>query len=209
MPRLARENTLQAFTLALDAGADGIELDVHATADGIVVVHHDASLSDGTPIVSTNLAQLRARPVVESTGLPTLREVCLLVADRCELFVELKGLHIEDAVVDTLMPYTGRVAIHGFDHAQIGRLSARGCPFRLGVLIEHSAVNWRNVMQATGAVDLWLHAPLLTPALINDIHDADADVIAWTVNDQQDAARLTAFGVDGICTDDVRLLPRS
>ena len=42
MPRRLRENTLPSFAAALAAGADGIELDVHATSDGVVVVHHDA-----------------------------------------------------------------------------------------------------------------------------------------------------------------------
>src|SRR5687767_7507148 len=41
LPRMARENTLSSFALAIDAGADAIELDVHATREGVVVVHHD------------------------------------------------------------------------------------------------------------------------------------------------------------------------
>ena len=44
MPRLARENTLASFALALEAGADGIELDVHVSKDGVVVVNHDPTL---------------------------------------------------------------------------------------------------------------------------------------------------------------------
>src|SRR5690349_17048621 len=59
MPRLARENTLPSFALALEAGADGLELDVHATRDGVVVVHHDAVLSGGLAIADETLATIR------------------------------------------------------------------------------------------------------------------------------------------------------
>lgn len=208
MPRQARENTLQSFSLALDAGADGIELDVHATADGIVVVHHDYHLGDGMQIAGSTLAQLRASSSNGESQLATLRESCLLVAGRARLFVEIKGEGIENAVVATLMDYEGEVAIHSFDHALIGRLSARGCPFRLGILFDHSARSWRRSMEATGAADLWIQARLITPSLIREIHDAGAVVFAWTVNDVDAATKLAAMGVDGICTDDVSILLR-
>ena len=63
MPRQARENTLASFALAIDADADGIELDVHATADGHLVVCHDPTVDRTTPasgaIPTFTLAQLR------------------------------------------------------------------------------------------------------------------------------------------------------
>ena len=59
MPRRERENTLPSFAAALAAGADGIELDVHCTADGVVVVHHDAFVDGGTEIAKTASGDLQ------------------------------------------------------------------------------------------------------------------------------------------------------
>ncbi|MFK5282341.1 glycerophosphodiester phosphodiesterase, partial [Lacticaseibacillus paracasei] len=58
--RAARENTIEAFRLAVDLGADGVELDVRPTADRVLVVHHDAHLADGRAIVATERAELPA-----------------------------------------------------------------------------------------------------------------------------------------------------
>jgi glycerophosphoryl diester phosphodiesterase len=57
-PRVAIENTLEAFRAAVSMGADGIELDVRRTADHRLVVHHDAHLADGTAIVAVDRADL-------------------------------------------------------------------------------------------------------------------------------------------------------
>ncbi len=204
MPRQARENTLASFALALASGADGIELDVHATSDGVVVVHHDAALSTGAVIAFTTLAELRDQPP-NGPQVPTLREVCALVKGRAELFVEIKGAGIEGLVVDTLSGYDGAVAIHSFDLDLIRRLADARCPYRLGALFEDEQ-DASALMKRTGALDIWPHHPLVTRALVDDVHLAGGRVIPWTVNDANDVRRVTSLGVDGICTDDVSTL---
>ncbi len=205
MPRQARENTLASFALALAAGADGIELDVHATADGVVVVHHDAQIDGGMSIVALSHADLRERRLA-GEHIPTLLEVCDLVKGRAELFVEIKGDGIEHLVAAALGTYGGAVAIHSFDHALIQRLAASETRFRLGLLIEELVPDARAMMAQAGALDLWPHHPLVTRALVNEVHQVGGRVIPWTVNEASDVARVTAMGVDGICTDDVASL---
>jgi glycerophosphoryl diester phosphodiesterase len=204
MPRLARENTLASFSLALDAGADGIELDVHATRDGVVVVNHDPELQGRLRIVDVPFATLRAHADPGVAGIPTLEEVCDLVQGRAELFVEVKGAGIEQAVLEALSRYRGRFAIHSFDHALISRVHAIDPTLRLGVLFEQAPNDVEQLMATTGARDVWPHAPLVTSRLVDQVHGADGRVIAWTVNDSATAMRLTAAGVDGLCGDDVR-----
>ena len=206
MPRLAAENTLPSFALALDAGADGLELDVHVTADGAVVVHHDPALADGTPIASTSLGDLRRR-ASPGTGLPTLDDVCVLVAARAELFVELKGTGIEQAVLAVLAAYGGAYALHSFDHAMIARIRTLAPAVRTGILFDDMVPDLRTLVATTGARDIWPHAPLVTAALVEHAHDLGARTIPWTVNTSAEAARLIALGVDGLCGDDVRLFP--
>jgi glycerophosphoryl diester phosphodiesterase len=202
MPRQARENTLASFVLALAAGADGIELDVHATSDGVVVVHHDAELAGGAAIGRLSHAEI-SEQTSNGEQVPTLGEVCALVKGRAELFVEIKGKGIEKLVVRALEGYAGAVAIHSFDHALIQRLANAASPFRLGILLEEPVSDVRATMEGAGALDLWPHHPLVTATLVSDVHRFGGRVIPWTVNDTRDVSRVTALGVDGICTDDV------
>src|SRR3954447_25467665 len=99
MPRRKPENTLPAFAAALAAGAQGIELDVHATADGVVVVHHDPVTRDGVEIAAARWSDLNRNDAPGSPGavIPSLDAVCDLVTRRAELFVEIKGEGIEKA----------------------------------------------------------------------------------------------------------------
>src|SRR5215218_8233942 len=123
MPRRERENTLASFAAALAAGADGIELDVHASVDGVVVVHHDSHLRGGVAIAQTQWRDLERAAREGGVEIPTLAAVCELVGDRVELFVEIKGANIERVVAAVLAEHRGTSAIHSFDHATIGRLS--------------------------------------------------------------------------------------
>jgi glycerophosphoryl diester phosphodiesterase len=207
MPRFARENTLASFALALEAGADGIELDVHATRDGNVVVNHDPDLPGGVLIAGENLSTLRAHRDPVIAGMPTLEEVCKLVGRRAELFVEVKGAAIERAVLAVMREFDGPFAIHSFDHALIARLHDADPAVRLGVLFEERPPDVTELMSRTGARDVWPHAPLVTSRLVADVHAAEGRVIAWTVNDPAIAAGLMSMGVDGLCGDDVRILP--
>ena len=208
MPRLARENTLASFALALDAGATGIELDVHATADGVVVVHHDAELETGAPIALLGHAELlRASP--NGALIPTLGDVRALVRGRAELFVEIKGAGIEGLVAGALAGYHDAYAIHSGDHALIQRLARSGTPYRLGVLHEHQDADALALMAACGALDLWPEKSLVTRTLVTAVQSIGGRIIPWTVNEPRVAQQLVALGVDGICTDDVTLLPNS
>jgi glycerophosphoryl diester phosphodiesterase len=206
MPRLARENTLASFALALDAGAGGIELDVHATADGVVVVHHDPALANAAVISELSHRQLLGE-TWEASQIPTLRDVCELVRGRAELFVEIKGDGIERLVTAVLAGYDGACAIHSFDHALIQRLARGGTSHRLGILCEETDADPLAIMASHGALDLWPHHPLVTRVLVDDVHSIGGRVIPWTVNELSDALRLSALRVDGICTDDVSILP--
>src|SRR3954466_10785832 len=100
------ENTLRAFRHALAIGVDGIELDVHATADGIPVVVHDRDVgrtTDGVGYVDEMpLARLESFDAGDGERVPTLAEVLTLVGDAAHLDIEIKGLGIERPVLEVL-----------------------------------------------------------------------------------------------------------
>lgn len=206
MPRRARENTLLSFEAALAEDADGIELDVHATADGVVVVHHDPRLKGGLDIATSPWDTVRRTSSAAGVEIPSLAEVCELVGDRAELFVEIKGARIERSVHAVLSAHRGRSAIHSFDRGAIARLSRLDRRLRLGLLFEERVPDVAGLLAAHGALDAWPHHSLVDAPLVDAVHEARGRVIAWTANARRDIERLTALGVDGICTDDVTLV---
>ena len=208
MPRRARENTLPSFAAAIEAGADGIELDVHATADGVVVVHHDPALSGGIEIARTRWADLRRSAAAAGVEVPTLAAASGLVGDRVELFVEIKGAGIEEMVRQTLARHPGRYAIHSFDLETIARLARRDDSLRLGLLFDQPVRDVAALLASHGAHDAWPHHALVDATMVAAVHAAGGRLIAWTANAPGEIARLTSLGADGICTDDVTLIAR-
>jgi glycerophosphoryl diester phosphodiesterase len=206
MPRRERENTLPSFRAALSAGADAIELDVHATADAVVVVHHDPATADGLEIALTPAHVLAASMAARGFELASLQSVCTLVAGRSELMVEIKGAGIEDAVLDVMRGYAGPYAIHGFDHAMIGRIARREPSLRLGLLFDSAVPDVAELLASYGARDAWPEHTLVDERLVRGAHGAGARVLAWTVNAAAEAARLARLGVDGLCSDDITVL---
>lgn len=199
IPRLARENTLDSFALALDANADGIELDVHVSADAIAVVHHDDVLGN-SPIAELPAAELGR------AGVPTLAQVCRLVGMRAQLYVEAKASLSAAAIVECLTAHHVRAAVHSFDDRVIRtvRTLAPGLP--VGLLLSSEVSDPAGLALGHGVRDLWPLATTIRATLVDEVHRVGARVIAWTVNDLAQARALAALGVDGICSDDIRRL---
>jgi glycerophosphoryl diester phosphodiesterase len=207
----AHENTLAAFTRALEQGADGIELDVHATRDGAVVVHHDPVLrvAGGAPRAIAGMSALEVAAVRLASGdpIPTLDETLAVVGARATVYVEVKGVGIEAALVACLRRHPGcRTAVHAFDH----RIPVAVRELRPGTPIGFLSASYPLdpiAMLARGTPDaLWQHASMIDAALVDAAHGGGARVIAWTENDPGRARALLAMGVDAICTDAPGLL---
>ena len=210
-PRERPENTLPAFLRALELGADGIEIDVHVTRDGTVVVHHDpvpratapSGRLAGRRIDALTFDELQGFSIRGMALIPTLAETLAVVKGRAELFVELKGAGIESAVVEQIrrsaMP--SRCAVHSFDHDAIRRLGELAPELRRGLLFDRAPTDIAGSMRDTGARDVWPHWELITPPLVGAVHAAGGRVIAWTVNRPEVARALTTQAVDGLCTD--------
>ncbi|NUQ20731.1 MAG: glycerophosphodiester phosphodiesterase [Gemmatimonadaceae bacterium] len=206
------ENTLGAFARAIELGADALELDVHATRDGVVVVHHDAVPKDvgvggepPLPIAQSTAQELGAFRV-GGERIPTLAAVLALAEGRATVYVEIKGVGIERAVADVVRASGARCAIHSFDHEAIGRVRALAPEIPRGLLFEHRGADMLAALVEYDARDLWPHVPLVDEAVVEGAHRLGRRVVVWTVNSAADAARLAATGVDALCGDDVPLL---
>ena len=213
-PRERPENTLAAFLRALDLGADAVELDVHSTRDGVVVVHHDF-----VPHAAASVASLAGRPIAELTAaelstfhvagepIPTLSAVLEAIAARATVYVEIKGRGIERAVIATLesVPSAG-VAVHSFDHRAVTRARAIQPGIAAGILLSSYLIDAGAALRAAGARDYWQEWSMIDDDLVHAVHEARGRVIAWTVNDPEAARRLASIGVDGICTDVLQII---
>lgn len=209
IPAERPENTLGGFTRAVELGADAVELDTHVSADGIVVVHHDAEIG-GAAIASLTWADISAIDLGGGARVPALGEVLLALADRATAYVELKGANIEQQVVALARQHATTVALHSFDHAAVERASQLAPDIPRGVLIDNGVTNpiqaMRRAVTKTGARDVWPHWSLASSDFIRAADDLGARVIVWTVNSADRARHLKELGVAGICTDDVRIL---
>jgi glycerophosphoryl diester phosphodiesterase len=182
--------------------ADGIELDVHATCDGGLVVHHDAEIPGCGYIGRLTLAEARQIRIRNGEPLPLLSEVLELLGER-EVWIEVKSLPEEhDGRLLAVMnagPSPDRYAVHSFDHRIVRRLGETRPDLRRGILLSAYLDDPVAAMRAVGATTLWQEWLQVDRELIRRVHDAGGQVIAWTVNEIGDLERLARLGVDGLC----------
>ena len=201
----AVENTLPAFRLAHERGADAVELDVHATADGALVVHHDEMIGPHH-VAHCSLQEVRSHLLADGHPAPTLEEALAVIHHhRMTAFIELKSLapKWDDRLLDALAksPSPDRLAIHSFDHRIIHRLGQKQDDLARGVLSTSYPVYPARVMADADADTLWQIWRQVDEALVAQVHEARGLVFAWTVDDPHHMQRLLDTGVDGVCTN--------
>lgn len=196
------ENSRAAFRRAVTLDADGVELDIHATRDGGIVVHHDPDIPGHGAIAQLSLAEARQIRIRNGEQLPLLAEVLDLVGTR-EVWVELKGLPAvyDQQLLDILDrgPAPDRYAVHSFDHRIVYRLGQTRPGLRRGILLSAYLRDPVSVMRAAGATTLWQEWQQVDQDLVNQVHASGGAVIAWTVNELGDLDRMVRLGVDGLC----------
>jgi glycerophosphoryl diester phosphodiesterase len=206
-PRRHLENTLPSFLQAFGEGAVAIELDVHGTRDGVVVVHHDAATNsrpaDSGPVLviaDSTVKELQSVPVGDER-IPTLGEILDAVPDSATVYVEVKAQGIEEAVIAAIRSGRRQSAVHSFDHRIVRRVHELAPDIPVGVLQTSYPVDPIRPLRDARARDLWQQWELLDEMLVQGVHAAGGRVIAWTVNQPTVAERLIQWGVDGICSD--------
>jgi glycerophosphoryl diester phosphodiesterase len=196
------ENSRAAFRRAVMLDVDGVELDIHATRDGGIVVHHDPEIPGVGPIAQLSLAEARQLRIRNGETLPLLAEILDLVGDR-DVWIELKSLpSAYDQVLFAILdqgPAPHRYAIHSFDHRIVHRLGEARPSLRRGILLSAYLRDPVTVMRAVGATTLWQEWQQVDHELVTLVHAAGCSVIAWTVNEIGDLDRMVRLGVDGLC----------
>ena len=220
----APANTIPAFELAADSGADGIELDVMLSRDGVPVVIHDETVDSTTdghgPVSGFTLAELKALdaggykgPQYAGARIPTLEEVFEAVGQRLLINIELKGLSARadglEAQVAGLIARHGmdaRVIISSFNPIRLRRFRQAAPHIPIGFL--HMPQTPLPLRWLLGALLIGLpreadhpQQTAVTASYLARMHAQGQRVNTWVVNDPARMAALRDLGVDLIMTD--------
>ncbi|GAB6166267.1 hypothetical protein JCM19992_22670 [Thermostilla marina] len=218
----APENTLAAVEMAIENRADAVEIDVQETADGRVVVIHDADLMKvaGVPLVVEEATLLELQqvdigshfdPRYSNQRVPELRDMLEACRDRIPLVIELKryahGEHLVQLVIDAVeqAEMSDQVRLMSLDRELVKELRELRPDWSVGQL---TAVAVGDLTRDDVAF-LGVHTALAGRELIRSAHQRNKEVYVWTVNDPVWVAVLASRDADGILTDDVSMARRA
>jgi len=211
------ENTLEAFSLAVDQGADGIELDVHLSKDGEIVVAHDAMIdrvSDGKGHINDyTLDELKKFNFGKlfpgrSCSIPALKEVFSLIKPTSlSLNIELKcvdriynDLHVK--LVNLAKEYSmeDRIIYSSFNHYYLKSIQ-RASPYsQIGLLYEMAMVDpwvYANYMNAQW-INPYYKIIAAFPETVSRCHACGIKVSAWTLDDPDAINLMLKYNVDAV-----------
>lgn len=225
----APENTMEAFRLAVEAGADAIELDVHLTADGQLAVIHDDTLdrtTDRTGAVrDLTMDEIReadagarfTRPDDagfpyrgRGLGVPALPEVLEWLPDGIGLVIEIKAREAADAVVEATRDHPvrrgGQLALISFDEAAIERVRELDAELRTGYLLVPTqpiepALVWATEHGHAGVHPYEADLGMDPIPLLAQARAYGREVGCYVVNDPERMQHLAACGLWGFVTD--------
>ncbi len=202
------ENTIAAFAAAVAMGADGIELDVRRTADGVLAVHHDAHLPDGRLVCEVVATELPSH-------VPSLAEALAGCGDLV-VNVEVKNwprdpdhdpsLMVAEKVAGMVATMGERVLVSSFNIADVDRVRSINSSIPTATLATFGPdddVAGRFVDRARrgGHRAVHPHHAAVTPRLVAMAHAAGLAVNVWTVDEPARMVELVELGVDGIVTN--------
>lgn len=200
------ENSLAAFRRAIADGADGVELDVRATADGVLIVLHDQDLARTTTgrgaVDALPLAEVRRAITTDGEPVPTLAEVLDLLGDWLPLDIEVKQGGIERELLGLLARYPrADWVLSSFEWGSLRAVRAVTPSARLWPLATAADEALFAVAEELAAEAVALLAKMITAEVMARCRRSGLRVMAWTVDDPVEARRLALLGVDVVCTN--------
>ena len=200
------ENTLPSFQKAIELGIDGLELDVHLSSDGKVMVIHDDTIDRTTS--KKGFVNHFTAEALEQLGISTLNAVFDLVNQKCFINVELKTYETADKVVELIEHYVleknweySNFIVSSFDWNAIQQVHFLNDRIRIGVLTNTDlelALAFAKFIKAYSIHPYYL---LLKTENVAKMQSKNFKVYPWTVNEPEDIIFVKSLNVDGIITD--------
>lgn len=216
----APENTLPAFLMAADMGADGVELDIQQTRDGVIVVCHDETVdrtSNGVGWVKDySFEEIRrldfsnGNAAYEGVKIPTMEEVFdLLAPTGLTINIELKtGIvfygQIEEKILELAKRkgWEDRVIYSSFNHYTVRRIKELNPDAKVGLLYGDGPIDMPGYGHRLGADALHpAYYNLFYPDFMEDSRKYGLDVNVWTVNSAEELLQCLKLGVNAVITN--------
>ncbi|WP_340101664.1 glycerophosphodiester phosphodiesterase [Salinibaculum salinum] len=206
------ENTVQAVRAAVEAGADGVEVDVRRCGTGELVVFHDdelGRLTDATGIVGeASLSTLQTLSVLESDAtIPTLAEMFEATPDHVALNVELKERGLAADCLTVVDRFANDVLVSSFDTRALRNVGERS-DVPLALLFGSDTDTAIDVARRLDCESLHPYRRCCDAGFVDTAHGAGFEINTWTIQSDKQADRLAALGVDGLIADAPRFCRR-
>jgi len=206
------ENTLVSFQKALEMKVDGIELDVHLSSDGELIVIHDESIdrtTNGKGLVQNlSFQEIKSFLIEGKYKVPRLQEVFDIVDRNCFINIELKGSGTEKPVLELIERYVLEknwnydhflVSSFNWDMLQDVRFLNPRIP--IGVITDSSVEQALAFAKKIKAYSIHPDFQLLSKENVALVQENGFEVFPWTVNSKDDIQKIKSFNVNGIISD--------
>ena len=206
------ENTIQSIKQALFLKVDGIEIDVHLSADGELMVIHDDTIdrtTNGLGFVNQYTSkQLKKFTIDEIHKIPTLKEVLDTIKKKCFVNIELKNSDTAKKTVELINTYIkekkwtyNHFLISSFEMKTLNEVRALDGNILIGILNSSDIHQAYAMAKYLNAYSIHPSFHLLTKENTLAMKRKGHKIIPWTVNNINDIEKMKAFGVDGIISD--------
>ncbi len=201
------ENTIESFLKAFELGADGIELDIHLSADQEAIVIHDETV-DRTIKNAAGFVREFSVAECQKLGIPTLVEVFHILPEHAFLNIEIKTPEATQIVVEEIEKFVRlqeikiqNIIVSSFDWEILKRIKSINPEIRLGVLTESNLEAAFVFAQDLNAFSINPYFKLLTKDFVQKAQQKGFQIHTWTVNSPEDITFVKSLGIDAIISD--------
>ncbi|MFX1565238.1 MAG: glycerophosphodiester phosphodiesterase [Promethearchaeota archaeon] len=206
------ENTIYAIREALGLGVDGIEIDVHRSRDGAIVVFHDFIVDEKTngtgAVENLSLEELQKLELNGQLKIPTLQEVVEVVKAYPEVLVmvEIKPENIEDSVLNVLCEgnIENQIIISSYHTSVLRRIHEEDEKVQTALIFKKPMADALQIASSIGCSSIAPKIHLISQELVCESRQVGLTVCPWAVNTIEDLRRVIDLGLEVIITDEAK-----
>lgn len=200
------ENTLRSYKIAIEMGADSVEVDVRLSKDKELIIMHDADVSRTTNgkglVKDLSLNELKELDAGKGERIPTLEEVIKLVKNKIGLVVEIKEPGTENKIIETIGDYNlENTILTSFYHKAVKNVSKFNFKIDTGIIFVGEPVNVHKLAADANADIIFPSYRYMTEELVKNAKKHDLTVYPWAIDDEIIFKKFAEMGVDGIVTN--------